>query len=68
MAATRRMGVQIGEGTVVRFGALIEDCYRPLLRIGQRVSIPAGVMFVAAPHNSRLAGVPYGRDHVVLQK
>lgn len=66
----RATGVQIGEGTVINPGVIIEDCYRSLVTIGQRVSIAAGVMLIAdaVPNNSRLAEVPYVRDHLIVEK
>jgi len=66
----RATGVQIGEGTVINPGVIIEDCYRSLVTIGERVSIAAGVMLIAdaAPNNSRLAEVPYVRDRLIVEK
>jgi acetyltransferase-like isoleucine patch superfamily enzyme len=66
----RATGVQIGEGTVINPGVIIEDCYRSLVKIGERVSIAAGVMLIAdaAPNNSRLAEVPYVRDRLIVEK
>jgi serine acetyltransferase len=63
-------GVQIGEGTVINPGVIIEDCCRSLVKIGERVSIAAGVMLIAdaAPDNSRLAQVPCVRDHLIVEK
>ncbi len=63
-------GVQIGEGTVINPGVIIEDCYRSLVKIGERVSIAAGVMLIAdaAPNNSRLAEITYVRDHLIVEK
>jgi len=63
-------GVQIGEGTVINPGVIVEDCYRGLVKIGDRVSIAAGVMLIAdaAPNNSRLAEIPYVRDHLIVEK
>lgn len=66
----RATGVQIGEGTVINPNVIIEDCYKPLVKIGQRVSIASGVMLLAdaAPNNSRLSDIPYVRDHLIVEK
>jgi len=66
----RETGVQIGEGTVINPNVIIEDSYKQLVKIGERVSIAPGVMLIAdaAPNNSRLTEVPYVREHLIVER
>ena len=63
----RMTGVHIGEGTNVTPGLIVNDGYSGLCRIGNRVSIATNVTLVADsnPNNSRLAGEPYVKEHLI---
>jgi acetyltransferase-like isoleucine patch superfamily enzyme len=63
----RMTGVQIGEGTNITPGLVVNDGYSGLCSIGQRVSIATNVTLVvdSNPNNSRLDGQPYVKEHLV---
>jgi maltose O-acetyltransferase len=63
----RMTGVHIGEDTNVTPGLVVNDGYSGLCRIGNRVSIATNVTLVADsnPNNSRLAGEPYVKEHLI---
>jgi acetyltransferase-like isoleucine patch superfamily enzyme len=59
--------VSIGEGTVINAGVTLYDEYRGLVRFGKRVAVASNVSLVASsnPNNSRLAEIPYVREHLI---
>jgi maltose O-acetyltransferase len=63
----RMTGVQIGEGTNITSGLIVNDGYSGLCSIGQRVSIATNVTLVvdSNPNNSRLDEHPYVKDHLI---
>jgi serine acetyltransferase len=63
----RMTGVFIGEETNITPGLIVNDGYSGLCRIGNRVSIATNVTLVADsnPNNSRLAGEPYVKEHLI---
>jgi acetyltransferase-like isoleucine patch superfamily enzyme len=63
----RLTGVQIGEGTNITPGLIVNDGYSGLCTIGQRVSIATNVTLVvdSNPNNSRLDQQPYVKEHLI---
>lgn len=66
----RLSGVRVGSGTVLNPQLLIEDGYKGLVTIGDRVSIGPGVMLIAdaGPNNSALRNHPYIKEHLLSAK
>jgi acetyltransferase-like isoleucine patch superfamily enzyme len=63
----RMTGVEIGEGTNITPGLIVNDGYSGLCRIGERVSIATHVTLVcdSNPNNSLLCDEPYVKAHLV---
>jgi serine acetyltransferase len=60
-------GVEIGEGTNITPGLIVNDDYSGLCRIGARVSIATNVTLVvdSNPNNSQLGAEPYVKEHLI---
>lgn len=58
--------VPIGEGTVINSGVKLYDEYQGLVSFGKRVAVASDVNIIASsnPNNSKLADVPYVREHL----
>lgn len=66
----RKTGVKVGSGVVLNPGLLIEDSYRELVTFCDRASVAPNVMVIAdaAPNNSRIEGIPYVKEHLIVAK
>src|SRR6202007_2659344 len=65
----RQTNVSIGKGTVLNPGLVFSYGYLPLVEIRERVAVSPNVMIVAqsAPNNSKLASIPYVREHLIAE-
>ncbi len=66
----RATGVQIGQDVVLNPNLVIEDSYKNLIEIGDRVAIASGVTIIAdsGPNNSLLQNNLYVKEHLITSR